>query len=401
MRSKGAISIAALTAALAADPAAAAGPSEFEIRYEAEGALAAAAGDGAGVYGEIRLRAQLESITDDGVRWGAVIGAGARRDSGRRAFGGLAGDCPPGMADCPAAVRSGVLRPARGAGGGFYAYGSQEGREIRASLEDAYVYMRGGWGEIRGGYGEGAAALEHLPPPGVFRLLRGDTTRIDPARLAGVRTLNAPSGPAPKLVLRSQRMLGVRAALSFAPRAYDCGLDACAFGDGPGEVVAPRLGDVVEAAASFERRLATGLRLEAAAGYSRADERSGASEFTRYEAVNAAFGVASGPWRAGVSAIRSNNAVSGGRGYAAWSGGVSREAGPWLFALEAGAARDAFAHVQARVLQAGASRLVGDGAAIGAGVQWAERREPVAGPAGREARTRRGAALVIELAWRR
>ena len=415
MRTRYAISIAALSGALVAPPAISQTSdwrdegdafASVETRAEFDLTVLAAFGEDAysddNLFAEAELRFELEGLTDDGLRWGGRLGARAQRDQGRRGLAARAGDCPPGPApnDCPSA--GGVA--ARGAAGGFYTAGAAENYPDRAALDDAHLFLRSGWGEARLGWSQGAAALESLPTAGAFRLARADGGPVDPSGLAGARTLSMASGHAPKLVLTSERFgqsitigsFGVSA--SYTPRADHCGVDLCLDPARPGAPAAPRIDQVFEIAGGYERRIGETV-WTASLGLARGEAGIAAAEFDALTEATAALGWERGAWRASLHHLQSSNGVSDGD-YAATAFALSREDGPWLAAFEWAAFSDDFAHVDGSSLQLGASRLVGDRWVWGAGVSRVEQDAPRLAASGRTSDSRSATVVFTEIGVR-
>ena len=407
MRTLSAISIAAVSAALAAPPAIPqfqgfdADFSAVETEFSAAVDLVAAVGDEVDetLLGDVDLRLDIETITDDGLRWGAVIGFRAQQDGGRRALGARTGDCPAGAADC--ASLGGIA--ARGLTGGFYTEGAQEDIGPRAGLETGYLYARSGLGELRLGYGPGAAALDGEAAESAFRLTRADGALVDPTGLAGARTLNAASGFAPKLFLRSAAFgqtstIGtVRAAFSWTPEAEGCGVDVCIHEPTPGGPIAPQLGAVYELAAEYE--ISRGLNVFTLNfGAARGDVASlaGADDL---EANNASLSWRREAWAGRLAWLRSNNGVLDGD-YEAFSASLSYELGDWPTAFEAARYSDDFAHVDGTGFQLGASRLLGEAWILGGGLRYDERESPALTGLGRRSESDEAASAFLELGWR-
>jgi hypothetical protein len=407
MRTLSAITIAAVSAALAAPPAL---PqfqgfdtdfSAVEAELSVSVDLLAALGDEVdeALLGDLALTLDIETITDDGLRLGAVLGFRAQQHGGRRALGALAGNCPAGAADC--AALGGVA--ARGLTGGFYTDGLAEDIGSRSGLETGYVYARSGLGEVRIGYGPGAAALDGEAAESAFRLSRADGALVDPTGLAGARTLNAASGFAPKLFVRSAAFgqtstIGtLRAAASWTPDAEGCGVDVCLYEPGAGGPLAPQLGAVYELAAEYE--ISRGLNVFTVnLGAARGDVSTlaGADDL---EANNASLGWRREAWAGRLAWLRSNNGVIDGD-YEAWSATLSYEAGDWLTAIELARFSDDFAHVDGTGLQLGSSRLLGESWILGGGLRYDERDAPVLTPQGRRSTGDEAASAFLELGWR-
>ncbi len=305
---------------------------------------------------DIALRGRAEAFTDTGLRYGAQVELGVRRDPGReglsRAVAGLAG---------PGGAVSGLpADPARL-------------DDMRAGVETASVFVKGPWGEVRAGRGEGAAALEAAALPGAFRVMRADDARADLSGLAVARTRDTLSGRAAKLTVRSARLFGVRASASYTPDADDCSLDSCPDGAVSAE-------GVVEAGLSFDHasRDAGRWSVSLGAALGEADPAPGlpVGRAEDPHALSARLAWRRGDLSLGAGWLRSNDGFDDGR-YEAWSASAALERGDWLFAAEASRAEIEPVSIEVRAVQLGASRLLPGGAV--AGIGWTRLEEDTPG----------------------
>ncbi|WP_439632586.1 hypothetical protein [Glycocaulis sp.] len=372
---------------------------DSDIELSADIALAPGATDAArsGPYGEIRLDYTAERIQENMTRIGFAAGLVLRRDSGRAGLAQAVGDCPPGLADC---FDAGGLAPA-GAFTGFAAAAGIDSDDPTIALETAFMYWRGGLVEVRAGYGPGAAALESEALPGAFWLMRADAGRVDPSGRNLASTANTLSGHAPKLLVRSVRLAGFRAAASFAPDGDVCGASFCRPESQPGVLAAASVRDIAEFGLSFDHRFAaSGVRWTAGIGLSQG--RSAGPDSAFFDdpwAVSARLTRTEGPWSAGVSTLLSNDGVSGAR-YSAHAASLAYESGDWLFSVEMAQARSGLVHAYSQTLLAGASRYYDSGLVLGLGVAHTRSGQAeTSGPA-RMTRVREGARLFIEAGLR-
>lgn len=345
-------------------------PAAFDTSFDfgADILLSPGATDAAksGPYGEIRLGLTSERVLENTHRIGFAGTFVARRDSGRAGLGQSVGNCPPGIADC---FSAGTVAPV-GAFSGLTAVSGIDGDDPAIAVETAFVYWRGGYVEVRGGYGPGAAALESEPMPGAFWLMRADAARIDPSGRNLASTANTLSGHAPKILVQSVRLAGFRVAASFTPDGDVCGASYCRTDAVPGVLAAAKVDDIAELGLSFDHRFAqTGVRWTAGLGLSHGQASGPESIF--YEdpwALSARILRSEGPWTAGISALVSNDGISGAR-YRARSASISYETGDWLFSLEASDAQSSLVHARSRTWMAGASRFIEPGIILGAGIE--------------------------------
>jgi hypothetical protein len=403
----GAILISALGAVLAATPSAHPqdpGPGlfsdiVFDMAGEADLLVSAPAPDtGASApYGDIHLRASAERIAQGGTRYGVRLGGRIQRDSGRRGIAQQVGDCSAIADGCA----SGAGLPAVGTMTGLHAAPGISSAGPRAGVETAEVYALHGWGELRAGLGEGAARLEADPLPGAFRLARADAGLADPTGLAFGSTANTLSGHALKLTARSRRIAGFRASLSYTPDADACGVEACRLRPDPEAFASAGARHVIEAGLSFNHRFrASGQRWIASVTGTRGDASGPfAASFEDPWAVSARAAWQNGAVTLGAGALASNDGLAGGR-YEALAVSASYEFGDWLAAGELSRARSGHFGARGTVAQAGLSRLLANGALIGAGIQHAERRQRAGTGLPRDSQTLEGTHVFVEAGLR-
>ncbi|WP_412545054.1 hypothetical protein [Maricaulis sp. MIT060901] len=357
-------------------------------------------GEKSDVFADLEARFEWENITQEGRRYGFVLAGRAERDPGRAGWGGAAGNCPDGIADCAGDGAGDVLR---GVTSGFYAAHSGQSDPLRGALTHAFGYVHMGYGEVRLGYGDGAARLDAVAPPTAFRLSRADNGRVDITGLSGSRTYNYASGQAPKLVLRSialgqARSIGsFRGSLSYTPEANGCGVDYCDHAPGASGVLSADIENIVEAGLFYELHRGE-TELSFSLGYASGQSNSAVPVFEDLDVTNAGVRVQRGAWSGGVRWLSSNNATGG--DYEALSASIARESGDWLYTLEWSNFGDNTVHADGRSIQIGGSKLIGDHWLAGAGLQYAERREAMISPLGRRHIEQDSTTFFLELGWR-
>ncbi|WP_417495043.1 hypothetical protein [Maricaulis sp.] len=411
-RTSSAIIVAALSGALAGPPAFSQSilnstdGGQAEVRIDIGAVWLAgndAAPSGEFLY-DIDAELAFESFTDSGRRWGFVLGGRVEQDSGRRGWGGRVGHCPAGSVDCASALVEGSGRAVRAGVSGFQSGVSESGGGVRLALQSGYGFLDIGWGEVRVGYGAGAADLDPERGPSAFRLSRADGGRVDLTGLSGARTRNLSSGNAFKLVYRSiaigqsSSVGSLRIASSFTPRIRDCGVDHCAWQAGPAGLVSPVFDNVWEFGARYEI-LRGENEFAFSLGFSDGAEATGIAGFTGVRTQDAGFHWSRGPVSAGARWLRSNNGIAADGAYEAWSVSAAYEYGAWLTAFELARFSDDLVHVDGQTLQLSASRLIGERWVLGGGIQAASRDEPVATPLGRAQIELSGTAVFAELGW--
>lgn len=406
------MTIAALSGALTGPPAFAfqsdlEDSTTVELRLDAGMVLAAGSSriDDPALLFDIDAGLDVEALTDSGRRWGFVLGGRVEQDSGRRAWGGLAGNCPAGTGDCASVSENALALPVESPVSGFYTSGPAQDDDLRAALQDAHLFVHTGWGEWRVGYGAGAGQLDAAAGPTAFRLSRADNGRVDLTGLSGARTWNYASGWSPKLVFRSIQLGQVstvglfRVSASYTPSVRDCGVDACAREYGAAGRVSPVSDSVLELAGRYDVRRGE-HDFAVSFSVSRGDDATGRPEFAGIETQTLGLSWQSGAWRAGVRLLDSNSGAAADAGYSARSVSLGYEMGDWLTTLEWAGFSDDLAHVDGSNWQISASKLVGEHWVIGGGLQSGQRQNPVILQTGRRQIEDEAMAAFIELGWR-
>ncbi|MEE2565357.1 porin [Hyphobacterium marinum] len=382
----------------------------FELESDFDAGLVAAAGDSfgrfSGLFADLDARIQAEAITDAGVRWGAVVRLRAQADHGRNGFDGQAGSC----------LATGPGSDCHGFGARSLATGRYNSVEtgspdrIQAAAEAAYGYVRFGWGEIRAGRTQGAAALDQPLPPSAFRLVNAGGGPIDPTGLEAGLARNSLSGFSTRVLVRSERVLGLRAALSYTGQSEGCGVDYCVHETTDGTVTPPvgapvpvrlqgnTLNSVIEAGVSFDHTFRDAGRVELGAGLLLAepDRAAPGSDDVRSWSVSGRWTFED--WSAGFSHLDVRQTA--GQAYQATAAAISLDRGDWRFAAEGALSSDDFLHEESRLVQIGASRLVGDHALIGAGVRTIDTDGALSTAGGRVQVRRSATSFFVELGVR-
>jgi len=310
-------------------------------------------------------------LFQNGVEVRAVFGGVGERDHPRRdPRGGRAGDCPPDNPACPAVQG----RSVRGYLSGFTPGGPLDDQTLRASLEQAYLVVSGGYGEFSVGRDEGAASRFSLAPPSA--LPAGDLLQpsIDLTGFSGLITRNDVSGQSFKVTAVSPRILGLRVGASWTPAVEAQGVDQ-GFESGPGQPLTADPRNLAEFGASFEHTWRNGLQTRLSGSYASGGNRTGLAEFDRLESWSYGAGLGKGPWSLGVQRVGSDNAWSAGnRGYRATSASFVREGHRFSPMLAGGVARDDLARVRLSTLSAATTWKAKKDLEIFVGATAAERR---------------------------
>jgi hypothetical protein len=287
-----------LALAATATPAAAqdvwddAGGPETAATYEAA-AIDAPDADESFLY---TLRGAFEAnfVLDSGAIVGFRTSGGLDKDNPARAgFSGIVGPAPA-IASAPGAF-SGLSRAA-----------SPSDTGPRARIETSYIYIEGGYGELRAGLDDGVAARFYEGAPSLFRHAALVNPNLDPTGQILARTDHDLTGPSFKVSYATPRILGIRAGVSLTPEANTSGLDR-------DPTSGPDIENAAEVAVNVSRRLPrSGVRLRAGAAYSEADAALAAvpGAYDRVETWSAGGSVEFSSLAFGASYLTSNNGLS-------------------------------------------------------------------------------------------
>ena len=380
---------------------------EYSLDWRADLGLVLLAGDTPTArpawLGDIELGVEFEGFTQGGRRWGWVLAGHAERDQHISSHGGRTGACPAGRGDC-ATLASTTSTPIAG-DSEFFSDGAEGGSRVRGMISEAYLFADTGWGELRLGYGPGAARLDPVGGPATARLVRADGGHLVAAAPGAIRTESHASGHDPKLVFRSialgqESSVGtLRASVSFTPEVSQCGVDTCPRRTGPGGQTGSISEAVSELALTYQIRRGD-HEWAASLATSQAGGVQGPAGFDPVNSVDAGLAWRWQAWRAGGRWRRSNNGVAGTGALEAWSVSAGWEQGDWLSTLEYAAMSDDFIHQDTGIWQAATSRLVGDHGLVAFGLQSAEAASPVLTSAGRRQVETDDVTAFVELGWR-
>lgn len=335
-------------------------------------------------------------LFDNQWEFGAGLAAAAERDDPNRdPRGGRFGDCPPASAVCPSVGG----RPLRGFVSGFTAAGPEADRGGRLSLEQAYLYGRGGWGEISVGRDAGVGERFSLLPPTVLAASGAIDPSIDGTGLGDIALRNDVAGRSAKIVVVTTRILGLQAGAAWTPRAEHEGLDQ-GYRRRDGDPLTFEPEEIAEAAVSFAHTFAGGWETAAAVTATRAETANGEPAFAGMTSWSAGITVARGPWRVGAAYLENDNGWrGGGRDYRAWGASGVYTAGDWSFMLEAAAASDDLVFTDARAVTLAARRSLSGRVAVAGGAGWREVSSPQTDVSSRMERNDRGIRAFLEISF--
>lgn len=320
-------------------------PGGVETDVTLEGALVVSPDADEPVLGLLKGGLSANYVLTNGAIIGAVGGLEAQYDHPARA--GFAGVFPP-------AAGAGAS-----SGGAFSGLGrgpAREDQDLRLSLETAYIYIDGGYGEARLGADDGIATRFFEGGPALFAHAGLANPALDPSGQIIARTDHDLTGPAIKVSYASPRILGLRAGASYTPEADRRGLDRDAARDFPG-AARPEIEDAFEIALNLSRRLPqSGVRLRAGAAYSQAETHF-LPDPTLYGTVETWSAGASAEFsklRIGGSYLESNNGAARGPGdYSAWAVSAAVPFGKLEAVAEIAGAEDEFANLSSDSWQLG------------------------------------------------
>lgn len=419
-RTTSAILFAALSGTLAGPPASAqdadfpdydpfAADDVSVVSWRADIGLVLLAGDmpdgDAEVLADIELGFDFETFTEAGRRWGFVLTGHAERDLTGNSHGGRVGDCPPGTGDCAAAGPNGSPMTPIAPGSGLFSGGSGSSDRVRAMISDAYLFTDTGWGELRLGYGSGAARLDPVGGPAAARLVRADGGHLQAGGRTAIRTETPFSGHDPKLVFRSialgqETSVGtIRVAASYTPEVSQCGVDYCPRRTGETGQVSAISTDVAELSVTYNLRRGE-HQWAFSAATSKADGVDGVVGFEPISSLDAGLSWRWNDWLAGGRWQRSNSGVAADGDLETWSASIGLEQGDWLTAVEYASFSDDFIHADGETWQAAASRLVGESGLVAFGIQSVTTQEPFIRASGRTRQSDRSTTAFVELGWR-
>lgn len=365
-------------------------PVEIEIEGEASavvgltdaGSDTDAAGD---LNGEVSITGS--TIFDNGLEFGAVIGARLDADQPAQRFAGgrytsLRIGGPRGIAPL----------------------------DSDAYLQSAYAYARGVFGQVIVGRDQGIARTLAVTSPTIFRSVNVNDWETDLSGLNDIHTVNDFTGYSTKFTYMPPANFlggalgGLQLGVSYSPKLRNCGDRLCA--PEGGYIIAPNGAmlteastweDAFEAALYYQKPIRLGsdrLLLGLGASYMTADEaaRIALPIYADYQAYSVGLNLAYRGVTVGGS-LKSTNAglnVPDEDGYLAFDAGITfktgEESGDWGFMLGYGqSGANAFGpnpldptlFRDTQTAQAGVTYLIGRGITIGAAAQYVESQTPV------------------------
>ncbi len=348
------------------------------------------------------LRGEASAITQGGLEYGAGLRVRAQRDRYRRGFGGLVGDCPPGIGDCTSVVVGPDNRAVKGHTGQFYTSGPEDRSGTALALEGAYLFLRSSYGDFVVGRDDGAAYLFSVGAPTLVAVSASNSP-VDYTGLDSVKTYNDASGFAEKIAYTSPRLLGdsvgvgVQIGLSYAPNARACGVDYCVKSNAadPLQPFAPEIENIFELGVALDRKFSNGLSAELTGTYARGSEASNLAVFDDLVSYGLGLELKYGDFVFGTSYLNSNNGFAGQGSYTAYDAGLTWKPSKWGFSASYGYADDDIAKLTSNqgvlAVSYDLNRI-----RLGTGVQYVSRDVPAISLGGRTKRKQDAVALFVE-----
>lgn len=245
----------------------------------------------------------------------------------------------------------------------------------RGSLETAYVFLDTGYGEFSLGRDTGVAARFHEGDVSAISRASLINPYLDVSGIGAIETRPNITGPSTKASYVTPRLLGVRAGVSYTPRADVRGLDR----DATGSTVPPRpeLENVVEFGLNASRRLRTsGVRLRGGVSWSSAELEAPpgfADVYADRLEVFAAGGEVEwdDTYRLGMNWLSGEEGLERGGDYTAWSAGLGYERGDWRASLTYGESEIDSARSGSKGVSVAVARKVND--FLDLAVSWQDR----------------------------
>ena len=304
---------------------------------------------------DARMRYSAEAVRDNGQRWGVRGGLALNSGDGRRGFAQTFAYGP---------VTSG--QAVTGLATGFVAAPDLDVGSARVDLGQAEFYYISQYFEWSAGIGGTAARTYDARYATALRLARADGALADPAGGGLAHSRLSLSAPAPRISVKSRRIIGLSAAVSYTPEGSRCGMDQCRPG-ATAAVLSPDVETIIAAALSFDRRApSSGVRWGASVGVERGDVSTPVSTFEDPWIVSAALQRERDGVTVGLNALTTNDGLDG-ESYTAWSGFYALEQGDWLYSAELAWAESSAFDVHGLSIAFGASRLVGDKSLVSLG----------------------------------
>jgi hypothetical protein len=287
----------------------------------------------------------------------------------------------------------------RGFVSGAVPFGPAADEGPRLSLEQAYVYVRGGWGEFSAGRDLGAGERFSLTPLSILAIGGGLDPVVEGTGRGAVMLKNDISGPSAKATFATTRIFGLQAGVSWTPELEAEGLDQ-GYRARAGAPAAYQPEDILEGGLSFAHTLPGGWETAAGLTYAQAEDSGGRGAFGDMRAWSAGATVSRGPWSAGASWLANDNGwAAGGRDYSAWGASGIYRSGDWSWMLEAGASSDDLVAVDVTAVTFAGRKAVSSHAAIAGGASWRDVSSPVGGGLSRNGRNARGFGAFVEFSW--
>jgi hypothetical protein len=322
---------------------------------------------GSGLAGQIRARASDTFVFPSGVEIGWSAALAARFGPGAK--DGAGGDLVGPQTDRSPFTQFG-LGPL--AGRDPYAMGT------RAALDEAYLFVTGGWGEAVIGRDMGVGERFSLPIPDVLGAAGAADARLSRAPGSPIVLDNALSGQSAKVSLLSPRLIGFRLGASFTPALEKDLLDPVRFSERAGGPSDPGYENMLELAGSFSRRFSAGYRLSLS--LTQTSAQAGSPNRRDLESTGWGMRIEWADWTIGVSSLE-GKASDAAAGYSSNGAGITRQINAWTAGLSWAEMADRPINLKRQSVALGVSRPIADALDLSIGLTW----DDVSGPVMHEA----------------
>lgn len=383
----------------------------FEHEFSGDVTLAGFIGDDAAngassVVAEAGLDLETSTFLENGTKFGLRLGLRGKFDSDDRvAFGGEAGSCPALVADCNFSPGPGGLKSVRSMSNGWTSGNAQGESGAYMAMENAHLFMSGGWGEVVFGQDQGVAKRFEVSVPHPLRTIRASSSSLDPSGYAFIRTVNDYTGPSAKISYSSPRILGVKLGTSYTPKAYTKGVD---WAQRDNEISTPANYEVehaVELVASLRRKLPMGPEIEASLSHTLANDGSDRAGFETLHATGIGMILSQKGFSLGGMMHRSNNGWNKGfasnenRQYVSYHIGGAYEWDKWRVAADFAKGDDNLTKFKAYSASFGVSRAFNQGFTVRAAVYGQEFDIPTINLGARDSDTKTTLGGIVEISY--
>lgn len=234
------------------------------------------------------------------------------------------------------------------------------------SIEQAFAYLKSGWGEVSVGRDIGAASRLDARAPKILQYGSLNSPRLNVTSSSIVRSRNDVTGPSAKITYMTPRIIGLRLGGSYTPKANSRGIDFGSHRDVESARSA-NLENVLEAGLSYSHFFRhSDVKMRLGLTGIMAQTQSINSLFNDYSAIGIGAEFEKNQWSVGIRHLESNNALAEENGdYSALEAGILKEIDKWTFGAEYGAATDNLLNLEGENWAVGFSRDLNNNVNLG------------------------------------